>query len=443
METGTKGSEKIGVASGVILLLACSLARADANASREPKTLGYDDAVELALHDNVDLLAIREQEETLKAQARQALAPNEPVFIYNKIDVPTFSLTDTAAQVYYQVNWTLGFPGKALSQSSSLSSQSEASAHQARTEELTLRTSLSNSYVAFAVNAAFHKFLLDEQKSNQALIGLIKKRYAASQASKVDLLNAEVATQQIAQAILQNRNDYEIQLTQFRQLIRRPAETWLLPKIPDTIEIPDVVRPLEDLRPVMLRNNSAIASAQSQLDSASSLVTNAALQALPDLQLSGGYNAWIPGASPNTGLLHDYTLGLGVSVPLFFAFNELQGIQAARHTRASAENQLTSQQLQAEAGLQTAYASYRAALLDLDASERLVVPAARASFELTLLTYGYGKADYLIVAASRKALHDAERDRLTKRQTAAQFYNQLIAQLGCDISRSEGPYVCK
>jgi outer membrane protein TolC len=172
-------------------------------------------------------------------------------------------------------------------------------------------------------------------------------------------------------------------------------------------------------------------------------VTNASLQALPDLQLTGAINQWLPAGAPNPGVNRDYTLGIGIVVPIFFPFNELQGIHAAQKNRDAAENQFASQQLQATSLLQTAYTSLNAIIKDLDTSERLVVPAAKESFDLTLLTYGLGKADYLIVNQSRQAWHEAMRDMMNKRQNAAQLYNQLIIQLGCDIAKTEGPHACQ
>ena len=358
--------------------------------------------------------------------------------------LPRFLSRKLLAQSVYQINWTLGFPGKALTQSASVRHQAEATAQQAVNQEITIMTSLSNNYVTFAINEAFYQFLLEEQQKDKDLIKLLEKKFAASQAAKVDLLNAKVATEQIAQSILQNRNDYEVQLTLFRQIIRRPTDQSLMPKIPEKIMIPPVKQSFEQLVPIMLRNNHSIAQAQAQVDSAGSLVTNARLQGLPDLQLTAALNTWIPIGAPNgPTVTRDYTLGIAVVVPIFFPFNELQGAKAAEHTRNSNEYQLNSQQLQAVSGLQTAYTSLEATLKDLDASERLVVPAAKAGYDLTLLTYGLGKADYFMLNQSRTAWHDSMRDMLTKRQNAAQLYNQLIALMGCDIAKTEGPNVCK
>lgn len=410
----------------------------------EIRYLTFEDAYQLALRDNVDLLALREQAEGLKHQSKQALGPNEPVFSYARVDSQSLALVQTPAETQYQVAWTLGFPGKALSQSASVRHQSEATTEQALNQEINLLTSLSNSYVAFVTNDAFYKFLLEEQRKDKDLIKLLEKRYGASQAAKVDLLNAKVVTQQIAQSILQNRNDYDLQLTQFRQIIKRPTDKSFFPKIPERIVIPNVSKSFEDLVAVMNKNSHSIAQAQRQVDSASSLLTNAKLQMLPDLQFTGSVNDWLPPSSPNAfaNINQSYTVGVGIVVPIFFAFNELEGVHAAAHNNSAAEYQLTSQQLQALSSLQTAYTSLKATLKDLDASERLVVPAAKESYDLTLLTYGLGKSDYISLNQSRKAWHDAIRDMFTKRQSAAQFYNQLIAQVGCDISKTGGPNGC-
>lgn len=407
--------------------------------------VSFDEAVQIALHDNVDLLAVREQAEGQRHQARQALGPNEPVFSYIQNDGTTLTVAQNpAAETQYQVAWTLGFPGKALAQSASVSHQAEATTEQALNQEINLVATLSNSYVMFATNDAFYKFLLEEQRRDKELIRLVEKRYGASQAAKVDLLNAKVVTQQIAQSILQNRNEYELQLTQFRQILKRPTDKALLPRIPEKVIIPPVNKSFDELLTLMSRNSHSIAQAKHQVQSSESLLTNAKLQALPDFQMTASVNNWTPTGSPNgPGTTQSYSVGVGIIVPIFLFFNELEGVKSAEHNNASSEYQLTSQEFQALNGLQTAYTSLNSTLKDLDASERLVVPAAKESFDLTLLTYGLGKADYFSLNQSRKNWHDAMRDLLTKRQAAAQLYNQLIAQVGCDISKSGGPHGCQ
>jgi outer membrane protein TolC len=410
----------------------------------DPQYLSYQEAVQFALRDNVDLLAIRDQESAQKLRAKQALSPNNPVFSFTKTDVPGFSFSQQAAEDIYAVNFTLGFPGKSWSQAASLRHQAESTGQQAIAKEVDIMTAISNNYIAFATNQSLYLFLLDEQKRNVELTKLLEKKFAASQAAKVDLLNADVTTRNIEQAILENRNDYEVLVTQFRQLIRRPEDRWLFPQIPNQIVIPSVKQGLEDLTFLMLKNRHPLLSASKQVESSESALTGAYLSPFPDFQLTFAVNNWHePTAAPNPGLTRDYTLGIGVSVPIFLPLNEAQGIRAAQHDLSAAERQLESQKIQAIADLQTIYTSLSAANKALDSMSKFVVPAAKASYDLTLLTYSLGKADYFRLNDSRKSWHDAERDLLAKRQSAAQLYNQLIAQVGCDIGKAEGPHACQ
>ncbi len=409
----------------------------------DPQHVSYQEAVQIALRDNVDLLAIRDQEAAQKERAKQALSPNNPVFSYIKTDVPGFSFSQQAAEDVYAINFILGFPGKSWSQAAAIRHQAEATSQQATAKEIDIMTAISNNFIAFATNDALYQFLLDEQKRNEELTRLLEKKFAASQAAKVDLLNAEVTTRNIAQAILENRNDYEVLVTQFRQLIRRPEDRWLFPQVPGEIVIPSVNQRFDDLAATMLKNRQLLLASQKQIESSESSLKNAYLAPFPDFQLTFAVNNWHePGSAPNPGLTRDYTIGIGVSVPIFFPLNEAPGIRAAQHDLSATERQFDSQRIQSVADLQTIYTSLNAAQKALESMKKFVVPAAKASYDLTLLTYSLGKADYFRLNEARRTWHDAERDLLAKRQSAAQLYNQLIAQVGCDIGKNEGPHAC-
>jgi outer membrane protein TolC len=405
--------------------------------------LSYEEAAVMALRDNPDLLAIRDAEEGFKLRSKQALSPNNPVFSYTRADVPGFSLSQEAAQTVYQINYTLGFPGKAFSQSATIRHQAESTREQALGKEVDLLVALSNNYIAFSVNQTFRKILIDEQKKDAELLKLLEKKYAASQAAKVDLLNAKVVSETIAQSILANQNDYDILVTQFLQLIRRPGEKGLLPIIPEKIIIPPVGQSFEELTGTMSRNRHSIIAAEKSVEGSQSSLTNTDLQAFPDFQFTAGVNNWISSsAAPNPGVLRDYTFGIAMSVPIFFPFNELVGIHAAQTDLGTAEALLDSARIQAVADLQTTYTSLIAADRELNGLEKLVLPAARESYGLTALTYSLGKADYFMLNQSRNTWLDSERQMLSKKQQVANLYNQLVDQVGCDITRTEGPHAC-
>ena len=371
------------------------------------------------------------------------MAPNEPVFTYQGNDTAGFNPSLQPAQAVYQLNFTLGFPGKALAQSANLRHQAEAIQQQAMLKEIDLIISLSNNYVSFSINDTFYQLLNDEKKRDERLIKLLEKKFATSQAAKVDLLNAKVVTAQLDQDILANRNEYEVLTTQFRQLIKRPDRIDLFPRIPREIIVPELKKSFEELSTLMLKNNHSILGANSVVEASQAAVTLANLQPFPDFQLMTSVNSWnIPAGAPIPGVTRDYSFGIGVSVPIFFPFNELTAIRAAKQDLSNADYQAQSTKLTAVAALQTTYTSLQAAQKEATNLTKLVVPAAKASYDLTLLTYSLGRADYFRLNESRRAWFDSQRSLLSKKQAVAQFFNQFIEQVGCDFSSKGGPHAC-
>ena len=151
----------------------------------------------------------------------------------------------------------------------------------------------------------------------------------------------------------------------------------------------------------------------------------------------------IPSAQPVSGISRDYSVGIGVAIPIFLPFNELSSIQAAARDRDSAEATEEAQRLQALADLQTAHTAFQSALRTIENYTTIVLPAAKASYDLTLTTYSLGKADYFILNEARKNWVQAQKDLLAKKVSAAQLLNQITQEIGCDITNPEGsPNVC-
>ncbi|MBI3556870.1 MAG: TolC family protein [Deltaproteobacteria bacterium] len=416
---------------------------ADLPAATPVKVLSFADASRFALGLNPDLIALRYQEEAQRYRSRQALAPNNPVFAVSKNDMPGLSVTSEGASTVYTLSFTLGFPGKAISASSANRHQAEAIREQSAAKEIDLLVALSNNYVALAANQKLGNFLNEEFRKAQQLVKVLEKKYAAAQAAQADLLNAKVVVANLSHDLLDNQNDYQLQLTQFRNLIKKPGSTEYVPLVPEQIVIPRLKKSLDELSKLMLRNRHQLKSGQSQLEATQSNLTAAMLSPLPDLQLTGGLNIYhVATAGPVPGVERDYSLGIGIAVPIFFPFNELSGIQAATRDRDAAEAQAESQRLSAVADLQTAYTSFQSAQKSIDNFLGLVLPAAKASYELTLTTYSLGKADYFILNEARKTWTQAQKDMLAKQVATAQLFNQIVQQVGCDSNSEGGPDGC-
>jgi cobalt-zinc-cadmium efflux system outer membrane protein len=412
-------------------------------AKAEVISITFEDAARLTLRGNPDLVGLRMQEESLKYRSRQALSPNNPVLSLNKNDIPGLAPFSQGASTVYGVAMTLGFPGKALAQSAQQEHLADSAREQALAKEIELLVSLSNVYIQLTANAKLRKILEEEYQKIQDVVRLIEKKYSLAQVSQVDLLNSRVAMQTLAHQIIVAEDDKKILLTLFRNIIRRPGESNLLPVVPDAIDVPELKFSFDELSVILLKNRHILKSAEFQKQAAGSALALASLAPFPDFQLSGAMNIYhLPAAQPIPDVSRDYSFGVGVAVPIFFPINELSGIHAANRDRDAAERQLESQRFSALADLESAVIKFETNERQKRDLVQLVLPAAKASYELTLKSYSLGRADYLRLNDARQNWINSQKDYLDKLSNGAQLYNHITQQVGCDLARREGPHAC-
>jgi len=413
-------------------------------AQAAPAPLTYPEAAVLALRENPDLKSVRFQEESTRLRAAQAFAPNNPVFSLNQNNLPGLALFSDGASTNYSLSFTLGFPGKAAMQGASLSRQADATREQAASKEIEILSALSKNYLALAANEKTRAFLAEESARTDDMLALVEKKYSLGQASQVDVLNSRVIAAGIRQDILANENERKDLLTQFRTILRLGPKAEESPTVPLDIVVPAAHPDLTRLTELMLRNRHGLRSARHQVESAEALVTQSFLAPFPDFQLSAGVNIYhVPSAEPVTGVSHDYNVGVGIAIPLFYPFNELSGLRAARMDRSTAEAQLDAARNQALADLQTTFARLDSTGKEKLNLQNLVLPAAKAAYDLALKSFALGKADFVRLNDARSQWVKAQSDSIQKQLAHAQLHIDLTQQVGCDFSEGARFNACQ
>jgi cobalt-zinc-cadmium efflux system outer membrane protein len=408
------------------------------------RELSYEEATSIALENNVDLRALRLQSISFREKSRQALSPNSPVLSLSRNDLPGLDPNETPGNEQYTIAYTLGFPGKAFLQSASFKHLGEAAREDAYGKEIELMAQIFNNMAGQQANHQLGEMLQGEIKKAKDLIRLQETRYSLGQGSQADILNAKVALSKLQQDELNNRNEYISLENDFYNLLGNPAESSLQAKSNGEPVYPNKIPGINALRDLMEKNKPGIKSADSQVGSSESLVSAASLQALPDVQLSLGMNNYkIPAAAPIAGLTRDYNMGISVTLPIFFPINEWSGIRAARADRDVAQARRDSIRFTSRSELISTYTNFHSSRLSLEQMQSVVIPAAHASYQLTLSSYSRGKVDYLRLADARSTFIQAEKDLNAKKRQLAQAFYQLIQNVGCDFTKQEGPHACQ
>jgi cobalt-zinc-cadmium efflux system outer membrane protein len=406
--------------------------------------LSYLDAAKQMLESNPDLSNLRAQEESLKYKSVQAIAPNEPEFTYSKTDLATPNIFKDGGATVFGVNWTLGFPGKAWAQRKQLRHQADSLQELSYQRELELLTTLSSVYVELSVNQNTMQTLKEELKRAQQTVILTEKRYSSAQAAQTDILNAKFYQASVDQDILAQEASRDALLIQFRALLRKPEEQSLTPKLSNDWVATTLDKPFADLKNVMFGTRPQLKSVVATKEAANAALTGALLAPLPDFQLSLAYNDYhIDSAAPVIGLNRSYSVGVGISIPIFFPFNELSGIKSARMDLQAAEFAEESARISVISDLQNLYTHFESAKRLLQSTEDFVVPAAKANYTLTLKTFEAGKLDYLKLLDARKNWIQSQRDLLDHQKELAETISQIVLEVGCDWTREGVPHACK
>jgi outer membrane protein TolC len=423
--------------------LVISIALLGTVAYAAPTRLTFEEASRLALQGNPDLTSLRMTEESLKYKARQSLAPNNPTLTIMKNDLVSPSPFKSSASSTIGIQYTLGFPGKALADNAQFNYRSASMREQSLGKEIELLMSLSNVYVALFVNDKAQSFLADEVEKAKNTVRLIEKKYSLAKAQQSEVLNARVVASSLEHELLTTKDERETLLAHFRALIKRPEAKDLEPEVPGKVELPEIGYNSEDLTKILLKNRPLLKAAVLERQAEDASVSRASLSALPDLQMTGNMNLYhLPDSQNIEGVNRTYSVGISLVIPIFFPLNDLSNIHAARKERDAAIYKEEAERVSSMADLQSLVVKYQGLKRQKKNLETYVLPATKASYDLTVKAYSLGSVDYLKLNAARETWIESEKEFFQKILAAAEIYNQITQQIGCDLAHKDSFHAC-
>ncbi len=398
-------------------------------------TLSLSDAISQAQEKSPDVGALRHQADSARAKARQALSPTEPTFqiTYNDMEQPT-SFTGRASSVY-SLTQPIAFPGKAWVTRSVQSKQAQALEAQMRSTELQVSANVKAAY--YQLSAARQNLQLDQQQKvyYERILAIAKRRYESGSITQVDLLNAQVSMFSIENDMNDIGATEKSALAQLNVALKNPTDTAIEV---EPIKVVRKTRPsLEEAEKRMLEKRNEIRAARFQADAADNSKTLAWMGLLPDFQLTAGttyYN--IPVASPlngGSGNTHTYFVGVQMTLPIWFIFNERENIVSATHDMAAAESSLTSVLNQSRTTLVATLQQIESTEKKIDNYEKHLIPLAEQSLNLALINYSAGKVDFQALSESATARLNTTRDYLATSVVYLTSYATLSQLLGEEL----------
>jgi outer membrane protein, heavy metal efflux system len=389
---------------GVILVLGTSLCLGEVLTVRE--------AIEVAEARHPDIKSLEQQVQSLEAKSWQAVAPAEPTLqvLYNDLDTPF--IPHTSASTVYQLQQTIGFPGRAWLNRAAISDQAKAVNAQLQSMRLNVSTTVKTAYYNLALARKNLELNYDQKLSFEKILTVAKRRYEAGAITQVDLMIAQ-------SALYQNQNDLiDLQAT---EKSNRAQLNLLLGKDGDSpLEIDPLKVTLypsldrEASLKKMLDGRPEIRAVQHQYNASDKAYKLAWMSLLPDFQIVGGttyYNQ--PTATPYNGasnITHTYMMGIQIMLPIWGFFNEREAITAASHDRANADAQVSSLYLQSKTAMESSLQTLEASRKKLENYQQHLLPLAEQTLNLALVNYSSGKIDFQAVTDAATAWRGTRKD---------------------------------
>jgi outer membrane protein TolC len=288
-------------------------------------------------------------------------------------------------------------------------------------EQADIRLQVEQAYVQALLAGELVGISGEALAQAEAFLDEEQLRLRAGRASDLEVLRAEVELENLRPQLVQAQNAEEVATLNLKRLANIPYDRPVVLTTPLTLPPPEALEDVELDPEAILSARAAIQAAEEQVEIRRAQVRLERAAYLPRVALTSTYarqlfadevfdfgGDWRP----------DFTVGVGVQVPIFSGFQRAAAVEQARVELSRARYQLTQLEEAVLLQLQQALGEKRRARSLIAARQRTVGQAERV-YTLTELQYEQGVTTQLEVSNARLALLQARSNLV---QALADFY---------------------
>ncbi|HET9986437.1 MAG TPA: TolC family protein [Longimicrobiales bacterium] len=255
-----------------------------------------------------------------------------------------------------------------------------------------------------------------------------EQRLKVGSATRSDVLRSQLAVTQAKQALSQAQSQERAAQFALGRLVGTTAP--VAATAPPSLEPKPLAIPPEELAAMVQSQAPVVTAAAADVKAGQAGVKVARAQYLPTLRLSGGYN-WLNQQFGFDNLQGSWSVGLGISLPVFNGFQREQQVEQASVQEDVARAQLEDAQRGVRADLEKALAGLSNAEQQIELSQQ-AVQVAEEDLRVQRERYRLGASTILDQVTSQQNLAEAQKNLVNARYD----YQIARAQVEALVGRS-------
>ena len=293
-----------------------------------------------------------------------------------------------------------------------------------------LKMDVREAYINLVAAKSILETLSQQQELQEELLEIAKNRVKSHQAPDIDVIQAEIALNQIITQVNTARVNVKSALTNFNKMINDPNDIVYDSKdniFSEENNFAEMMTPPPDIQfppfslilKSALNNRYDIKIVKQEIDLAEKNLTVVARQRIPDIELMGGYG-YIPGSYADNGNFNNgaYAGASLVNIPLFYNYSP--EIQNAALKLRQAELKYTSVKNKAVNDVSAAYERLLTAAENLNHYESKIVKGSEELINTSKDSYEAGKSDITALIVMKQSYKSII---IGYAQALAEYYN--------------------
>lgn len=386
--------------------------------SASAEVMSLRQVIEQAQTQNPQVRATRYRWESAQHQILQNYIPADPMLSYTNSDSPRYPLGGQSGLDNLTLSQSFQFPGKGMLQGT----QAKRFAQIARLTYLAalrdVKAQAQTGYYQLQLDEALIDLFTENVTNLERVQKVTQIAYAASQVTQGDFINGQFALEADRETLRQQRVTVANDKTALNVLLNRRTDEPLAAD--RDLNLATFETPLDEIIARAVTGRQEILETALTEKNQDTALTLAKLEYAPDFTISLGFDHWlIASFAPTPSNTQDWNFQIGFNLPVYY-WGKNEDMQKARTDLDAAREDLDSIRVQTAGNVTSLYRqilrSRETALL----YRNTLIPLAHQAFEVMLVAYQNGKADFI-------TLISAFRQESDSRAAYLQAVNALLA----------------